>query len=92
MTQRKARIVAVALERKGMLHTESHHHLYTKSVEGVVQLMTRISRSEDELDDHLLGAMASQCALRKKEFVDLVDCPLTEAAWDDLIRSRSSAA
>jgi hypothetical protein len=32
--------------------------------------------------------MANQCALRLREFYELVDCTMIAEAWDDLVRER----
>ncbi len=67
---------------------EKHHHMFRKSVEGVTHLVTRISHSAREIDDHNGGLMAKQLALRLGEFWQLVDCPLTSEQWEALVKER----
>jgi hypothetical protein len=80
--------VAEALLDKGMVRDESHHHMYRKTLEGVTHLVTRISHSAKEIDDHLGKLMANQLCLQLAEFWRLVDCPMSEDEWDKLIRER----
>jgi hypothetical protein len=71
-----------------MERTESHHSMFRKKVEGTTQLVTRISHGAAEIDDGLGKRMANQCCLQLKEFWQLIDCPLSEEEWDDLVRQR----
>jgi hypothetical protein len=71
-----------------MERDESHHHMYRKTLDGVTHLVTRISHSGKEIDNHLGKLMASQLCLQLAEFWRLVDCPMSEDEWDQLIRDR----
>ncbi len=71
-----------------MERDESHHHMFRKTLEGVTHLVTRVSHGGREIDDRLGKLMANQLCLQLREFWNLVDCPLSEAQWDDLIRQR----
>jgi hypothetical protein len=84
----KARTVRAALEAKGMIPDENHHHMLRKKVEGVTTLVTRMSHDDKEIRGDLVGLMARQCCLRPTEFWQLVDCPLSEKDWDELIKTR----
>ena len=88
MATRKADVVAAALQSKGMTPDENHHHMLRMEVDGTTQLVTRVSHSAKEIDDHLGGLMARQCALFLKEFWQLVDCPMDTDQWVNLIRER----
>ena len=81
-------VVKDALLDKGMKRDESHHHMFRKTLEGVTHLVTRISHDESVIDDYLGHLMANQLCLQLREFWKLVDCPLTEAEWDNLVRQR----
>lgn len=86
---RATAVVERALLDKGMERDENHHHMYRKTLEGVTHLVTRISHgSGGEIGDGLGGLMAKQLCLQLREFWDLVDCPLSEDAWADLVRQR----
>lgn len=85
----KAQVVADALIAKGMVPSEgAHHHMFTKAMDGVTTLITRMSRDDRDINDHLAGLMARQCALQLREFWRLVDCPLSERQWERLVRER----
>jgi hypothetical protein len=40
------------------------------------------------MGDPLIHAMAKQCGLSKREFLDLVDCPMDQASYERLLCSR----
>jgi hypothetical protein len=81
-------VVRQALLDKGMQPDDTHHHMFRKTVEGTTRLVTRISHDAREIDDHLGGLMAKQLCLQLREFWRLVECTLSEAEWDDLVRAR----
>jgi hypothetical protein len=85
---RPAADVESALLEKGMERDENHHHMYRKTLAGVTHLVTRMSHGGGEIDDYLGKLMANQLCLQIREFWRLVDCPMTEAEWDRLIRER----
>lgn len=85
---RTAKVVSAALVAKGMVVDENHHTMYRKSLDGVTTLVTRISHSATDVGDSLGSLMAKQCALRLREFWQLVDCDLSEQDWDALIVER----
>lgn len=85
----KARVVTDALAAKGMTPSESaHHHMFTKTLDGVTTLITRTSRDGRDINDTLATLMGKQCCLQLREFWRLIDCPLSEADWEQLIRER----
>jgi aspartate oxidase len=88
VASRSASEVERALVEKGMERDENHHHMYRKTLEGVTHLVTRISHSSGEINDSLGKLMGNQLCLQLREFWELVDCPLSEDAWDDLVRER----
>jgi hypothetical protein len=47
---------------------------------------TKTSHSGKDLDDSLLALMSKQAKLTKKQFLDLVDCPLSRAEYETLLR------
>ncbi len=40
-----------------------------------------------DIDDHLLAQMARQCGLTKKQFLDLLDCPLSRQDYENILRA-----
>lgn len=72
-----------------MTQDATHHEMYEKSVrvgEWNVILQTRISHGRTSITDKLVGAMAKQCALRKQDFLALVECSLDQEGWDLRVR------
>ncbi len=85
---RSASIVEQALLDKGMDRDENHHHMFRKTVGGVTHLVTRVSHGSNEIGDSLGKLMGNQLCLQLREFWDLVDCPLSEDEWMQLVRAR----
>ena len=74
---RDAKNVAAGLKVKGFLSHDGDHHFYRLFVDGKnTGIRTKISHGEKEIGDNLLSQMAKQTKLVKKDFLDLVDCPL----------------
>lgn len=88
MATRRTTVVERALEAKGMTRDENHHSMFRKEIAGVTHVVTRTSHGSREIGDSLGKRMANQCYLRLREFWDLIDCPLSEEGWEELIRER----
>jgi len=84
----RSEVVEQALLSKGMERDENHHHMYRKTIDGVTHLVTRISHGSKEIDDGLAKLMGNQLCLQLREFWRLIECPLSEEEWDDLVRGR----
>jgi predicted RNA binding protein YcfA (HicA-like mRNA interferase family) len=86
---RDAKEVAANLKRKGFTLDEGDHTFYRLFVDGKnTGIRTKISHGEREIHDGLLAQMAKQTKLVKKEFLELVDCPLTLERYLELLRER----
>lgn len=86
---KKAREVIAGLTRKGFQASENDHtflHLFVDGRKTIVY--TKVSHGEKEIGDKLLGLMARQLRLSKREFLDLVECPLSEDAYILLLRAK----
>lgn len=82
--QRAKRLVEAGLQNKGFRLENSHHRFfiyYTQNGEKTA-VRTRTSQGVNELDDFLLGQMAKQCHLTKPAFLELVDCTLDQASYE----------
>jgi len=72
------------LLRKGFAKENSNHkffHLFINNRR--TNIYTKISHGKKEIDDYLIGRMASQTGLTKNEFIDLIECPLS---YEDYIK------
>lgn len=81
--------VAENLLRKGFRQRNGGDKYYHLFVDGLkTPVFTFVSHGEKEIHDGLLGQMAKQTRLVKREFLELVDCPLTEEQYVQLLRER----
>lgn len=84
---RDAKDISAGLKQKGFQPHDGDHHFYRLFVDGKnTGIRTKISHGEKEIGDNLLGQMAKQTRLVKKDFLDLVDCPLTIEQYHDKLR------
>lgn len=89
MTTRDRKDIEAALERKGFIRDETHHHYFVYwSIEGKkTTFRTRTSHgsSHKTLGDTLLAQMAKQVSLSKQRFLELVDCPLDRSGFEKAV-------
>ena len=84
---KSAREVTASLERKGFQKRGGDHaffHLYVGGRKTIVS--TKVSHGEREISDRLLAVMARQVRLTRKQFNDLIDCPLTLEQYVEQLR------
>lgn len=83
-----AKDVAAGLSKKGFAARNSHHTFFHLYVDGKKRAVyTKISHGTREIDDKLLGMMARQVGLSKRDFHDLIDCPLSSDDYVKLLRA-----
>ena len=88
---RKARRVESALLAKGFRRLDSKHlkFRYHRLDGGRTPVRTLLSHGGNrDIDDRLLGRMARQCGVSRREFLALIDCPLSQEAYEDLLVQR----
>jgi hypothetical protein len=88
MGNRKRKDVEAALERKGFMRKDGDHNyfVYHRRISGKkTAIFTKTSHSGLDLNDFLLGQMAKQCRLSKKDFIRLVDCPLDRQTYEGMV-------
>ena len=74
----KTRDIIYSLNKKGFVQDEKDHKFFYLYVNyKKTKVFTFISQGENEIDDGLIGLMAGQTKLRKKNFLDLIKCPLS---------------
>jgi len=82
-----AKKVLAGLEKKGFLRKDNDHrflHLWVDRRK--TSIYTKISHGEKEIGDNLLGMMARQLKLNRRQFADLVDCPMTLPEYIQVLR------
>lgn len=84
---RNAKKVSAALERKGFERRDAkdaYFHLWADGKK--TPIYTKISHGEREIHDGLLGRMALQLKLRRAQFDDLIECPLSREDYVGILR------
>ena len=75
MTVLKTRDVIRALIKKGFQSVEGDHTYFILYIDRKkTSIRTKISHGSREIDDFLMGMMASQLKLDKKGFKEFIDC------------------
>lgn len=91
MSPRQTRQIRTALLNKGFAEDETHHHVFFLVVNGKrTSIRTYYSQGEKECCDWLQGQMARQLKLSRKEFDDLINCPLKRETYLELLKERGA--
>ena len=89
MSPRKTEELKRSLKKKGFQQQDTHHEMYWLYVNGKkTSIKTRISHGAQEYSDNLLSQMAKQVGLGKNEFDNLIDCPLSEEKYVQLLQEK----
>ena len=87
MTEIHISLIEKALAAKGFVPQETHHTIYWLYVDGQKRrIHTYISHGQRRADDWLLGQMAKQLKLTKKQFLALVECTMNGSEYVRLMR------
>jgi hypothetical protein len=79
------------LRKKGFEEGGGDHNyfVYRRSDGKKTLAKTKTSHGgKDDIGDGLLGQMAQQCFLTKKQFFDLIDCPLSREEYEKLLKAK----
>lgn len=81
--------VEIALQKKGFRSREGDHHFYVyytmTGLKSCILTKTSHTPKMKAIPDELLSKMAHQCKLTKKQFLELVDCPLERPAYEQIL-------
>lgn len=89
MKPRKTEDIADCLLRKGFQRANRDHVFFFLFVNGKkTNIRTKISHGSTECGANLLSIMANQLQLKSQELEALLDCPLSEEQYIDLLRQR----
>ena len=84
MTVLKVRDVVSNLKYKGFEEDPRSHKYLRLFVNGKeTSIFTFVSHGSKEINDFLIGKMAYQTSLERREFIDLATCPLSR---DDYLK------
>lgn len=87
MVTMKVRDILTGLRKKGFCQSESDHsHLILYVDDKKTEIRTKVSHGASEINDSLINIMSIQLKLEKKEFADLVYCPMS---FSDYLKSLS---
>lgn len=90
---RRSSEVASALKRKGFEERRSGDHRFFNymTADGLrSSVKTKISHgATHDISDGLLGQMAKQCGLNRRDFLELVDCTLEQEPYEKHLRAVS---
>lgn len=88
--QLSKRDVEASLRKKGFREDNRHHHyfIYHTSDGRKSTVKTHTSHSGKDLDVSLVKQMAKQCFLSRDQFQQLVDCPLSQEAYEKLLQEQ----
>lgn len=92
MAVRKTRAIRVGLEAKGFREAENDHtrlwYYWTTGAKSSIQPKVSHGPGSDTYDDHLLGKVAKQLRLTNHDALGLIDCPMTQAAYEERLRAQ----
>lgn len=74
------------LLNKGFKSGKGDHKFLEYYYNGKYVLQTKISHGEKELESFHIGMMSRQCKLDKKNFIDLVMCPLSAEKYTEILK------
>ena len=70
------------LKKKGFIEAPGDHKFLQYYHNGILVLSTKISHgATHDIRDSLISKMANQCMLDKKDFLDLINCPLSSEEY-----------
>jgi predicted RNA binding protein YcfA (HicA-like mRNA interferase family) len=92
---RKVRQVISALKGKGFTEDRDGDHIFLiyETIEGrKTTIRTRVSHQPGggDIGDNLLGKMAKQTKLSRRDFEQLVDCYLSREQYDSKIKEKET--
>ena len=86
MSPRKTRVIENSLLDKGFRVDSTHHEMFWLYFNGKkTSIRTRLSHGKEEYGDKLLGRMAVQLKLRRKQLDLLIDCPLDGEGYAQIL-------
>ena len=81
------RDVLKGLEKKGFRRRDNDHTFLHLLIDGrKTPVFTKVSHGEKQLGDNLLAVMARQLRINGRQFRELIDCPLSQDEYVQLLR------
>jgi hypothetical protein len=83
---REKSLIEKSLRKKGFREDQSHHHYFIYYTEKgqKTKIFTKTSHTPKckDIGDVLLKLMATQVKLSKAEFIDFIDCSLSQSEYE----------
>jgi hypothetical protein len=87
MSAKTTQQIRQSLTKKRFIEDKTHHcyfHLYINGKK--TSIYTLFSHGKKECGDSLLAKMARELRLKRKDFNDLIDCPLGKEAYIQMLK------
>lgn len=86
----KARKVKQSLAKKGFEEESSDHYYFVLCENGKkTRVYTKTSRNNQDIDDPLISLMSQQLHLTKRQFMDLINCPLSKEEYIKILKNKN---
>lgn len=81
--------VKSSLLKKGFTEENGDHHFYILFIGGKQTIVrTKVSHNKQDIGDGLISAMSKQLFLKKKQFLDLINCPLSKEKYIKILKNK----
>lgn len=81
--------VEKALLKKGFVKEDRDHKYFVFLYEGKkTKVKTKTSHNDQDIGSSLISQMAKQLRLDKREFCDLINCPLTKEKYIAILKNK----
>ena len=91
MPRQKAKVESGLLS-KGFQETQHDHHYFIyftkEGKKTTAKTKTSHTKKMKDIPDNLLSQMAKQCHLTKIQFLNLVDCPLSQEQYEKVLQEQ----
>jgi predicted RNA binding protein YcfA (HicA-like mRNA interferase family) len=77
-----------SLLKKGFIKNEGDHHFYLYFHNGKLVTKTKVSHNDQDIGDGLISKMYKQCKISKRQFFDLINCPLDQAGYENILKEQ----
>lgn len=86
MTTLKSNEVEKSLKKKGFIEEPGDHKFFVLYIDGKrTNIRTKTSHCGQDINDHLINKMKKQVHLEKKDFLDLIKCPLSKEKYKNMM-------
>ena len=86
---RDVRKVKQNLLKKGFIREQGAKHThYIFVYKGNEICRTYMSRNDQDINDYLIESMGKQVHLDKRDFIKLIDCPLSEKGYIKILKEK----